>query len=93
MLTDFNLVGLNKAKVATLELLHSDRESFHAKIDMSQEQFDTLWEFCSNNWESKIIGVIKHEDFHPRGTPKNPIMVDYRQWDINLKRRSDAPTK
>lgn len=83
--SDFKLVGLSKGKRATLELLYTDRETFWAKIDMDDDEFDSLWEFCSEDWKAKKIAVIEHDGLYPDLTPINPIMVDYREWDIKEK--------
>lgn len=79
--SDFKLVGLSKGKRATLELLYTDRETFWAKIDMNNKEFESLWAFCYD-WKIKKIAVIEHDGLYPDLTPKNPVMVDYREWDI-----------
>lgn len=77
--SDFKLVGLSKAKSATLELIDTDRETFWATIDMTQEKFDSMWKYCENNWSDKKIAEVVHDGFYADGTPKNPVMTGFRE--------------
>jgi len=75
MKKDFKLVGLSKGKRATLELLHSDRETFWAKIDMTQDRFNAMWNYCENNWKDTKIAEVECDYLTSDGIPINAVLT------------------
>lgn len=80
-ISDFKLVGLSKNKTYTLELLHTDRETFWATSSISQERFNILFNYCKNNWDQKKIAEVKHNGLNKDGLPINPIVISIRKND------------
>jgi hypothetical protein len=79
MIVEYKLVGLAKNKRATLELLHTDKEVFWAKIDMSDNRFDAMWKYCSGNWDDFKIAEIECDYVSKDGAPINGIMKGLRE--------------
>lgn len=78
MKTDFKLTGLSKPKSFTCEPLDNEN-IFWAKSNMTQEQFNALWDYCAQDWKVKKIAVIEHDGFYKDGTPINPIVISIRE--------------
>lgn len=79
MKTEYKLVGLSKGQRATLELLDTDRETFWAKIEMPQDRFNAVWNYCEGNWEDKKIAEVECDYITPEGIPINPRMLGFRE--------------
>ena len=79
--SDFRLVGLARNGEFTMELIDTDRESFHAMSNMSKETFFKLFNYCEQNWEDRKIATVEHEGLNPSGTPINPLVIEVREWD------------
>lgn len=80
MKSDFKLVGLSKPRSATLEFLHTDAETFWAKIDMPDDRIEALWGYVSGNWKEKKIAEVECDGLYKDGTPINPRVVGIREW-------------
>ena len=61
MTVDYKLVDLGRNKKATLELLDTDREIFWADIDMSDDRFNALWDYCKGESYEKDIKIAEVE--------------------------------
>ncbi len=78
MKSDFKLTGLSKPNSFTCESLENEN-IFWAKSNMSQIQFNALWDYCHQNWKIKKIAEIEHDGLYTDGTPMNPIVVRVRE--------------
>lgn len=81
MKSDFKLVGLTLPRSATLEFLHTDKETFWAKIDMPDDRCLALFNLAKNDdtfWEEKKIAVVEHDGFYEDGTPQHPKMIEVK---------------
>lgn len=75
MKAHFNLVGLSREKSCTL--IYGKQENFFwPKVELSQEAFDALWKYCSDNWDEPKWGVIEFDGYCEDGDPINPKLVD-----------------
>ncbi|KIO75595.1 hypothetical protein TH53_19855 [Pedobacter lusitanus] len=74
---DFKLVGLSRPKSATLEHLNTDKDTFHAIIDMPQDKIDSLWKLCKGNWDDTKIAEIECDRLSD-GMPINGRLVGIR---------------
>jgi len=75
---DFKLVGLGKPNSATLEHLHTDKDTFWATIDMPQNKIDELWLLCKNNWDDVKIAEVVCDRVTSDGVPINAKLVGIR---------------
>lgn len=75
---DFKLVGLSKPASATLEHLNSDKHTFKAIIDMSEDRISALWNLCENDWKTTKIAEIECDKLNDNGIPINARMVGIR---------------
>lgn len=79
MNAEFKLVGLTKGLRATLELLDTDKEIFHAKVAMSKDKFDALWKYLDNHWDDGIkIAEVECDYLTPEGIPVNAVMTGFK---------------
>ena len=79
MTKDYKLVGLSKGKRATLELLDTDRETFWAKIEMPNDRFKAMWDYCKGNWKDIKIAEIECDYITEGGSPINAVMKGFRE--------------
>lgn len=79
MIAEYKLVGLGKSKRATLELLDTDRETFWAEIDMPDDRFNALWDYCCGNWEDTKIAEVECDYITKDGAPINGVMRGFRE--------------
>lgn len=79
---DLRLVGLSKPASATLELLHTDRETIWARIKMPKKKIKALWDHCEGSWDIVKIAVVECDSINADGIPINPLMIGLRKWDI-----------
>lgn len=70
----FKLSGLSKPRSFTCEPLHND-EIFWPKSNLTQEQFDNLWNYCSGEWSEKKYAIIEHDGLYDCGIPINPLVI------------------
>lgn len=82
MRSDFRLVGLSKARSATLHFLDTDKTTFWAPLAMTEERFQKLWDYCKGNWKDKKIAEVEHKGFFSDGTPIKPTVIGVREWDL-----------
>lgn len=76
MKTEFKLVGLSRSMIVTCE---TDKENtFRPKVNMSQERFDALFNYCKNNWKDKKIAVIEHDGYYG-DIPKDPVLIEIKE--------------
>jgi hypothetical protein len=80
MRVEYKLVGLGRNKKATLELLNTDREIFWADIDMPDDRFNALWDYCKGESYEKNIKIAEVEcDYVTKdGNPVNGVMKGFR---------------
>lgn len=85
MKSDFRLMGLNKSRTATLHFINTDKAIFWAKINMPKDRFDAMWNYCKDNFNDAKIAEVEHDGYFEDGTPINPVMVSFREWDLKFK--------
>lgn len=78
METLFKLVQVSKPKNVKLEPLNNDSFSFEAKVEMEQDRFDALFDYCKHNWDEIKIAEIEHDGLNEDGEPINPIFKGIR---------------
>jgi len=83
--TEYRLVGLSKPRSFTLNFLDTDRDTFWAKSDMSYERFNALWNYCKDNWDVAKIAIVECDGFYEDKTPKNPMVIEVKEWDKRYK--------
>lgn len=71
----FRLAGLSRPKSCTLTFGKAEH-FFWPKVELPQDRFDALWEFCSDNWDEPKWGVIEYDQLDEDGEPINPRLVD-----------------
>lgn len=75
MITHFPLTGLSREKSVTCT--YGKRENFFwPKVELTQDRFDALWNFCSGNWDEKKYAVVEHDGIEEDGEPINPRLID-----------------
>jgi hypothetical protein len=79
MTAEFKLVGLSKGRRATLELLHTDRETFWAKVDMAEDRFEAMFNYCKHNWKDIKIAEVECDYLTEEGIPYNAVMKNFRE--------------
>lgn len=71
----FRLAGISRPKSCTLTF-GKHEHFFWPKVELSQDRFDALWKFCSDNWDEPKWGVIEYDYLDDDGEPMNPRLVD-----------------
>lgn len=79
MKSEFKLKGLCKPQTFTCEPLDNEN-IFWVKNTLGQTVFDELWNYCDGNWDIKKIVVIEHDGLYPDGIPKNPVVVEIKEF-------------
>lgn len=79
MIAEYKLVGLSKSKMATLEPLNTDTETFWAKIDMPEERFQAMWDYCKGNWGDTKIAEVECDYVTSCGSPINATLKNFRE--------------
>jgi len=70
----FKLVGLSKSKSVTCE---TDKEDiFWPKVEMSQDRFNALWDYCKGNWDEPKFAEIEYDRLDETGEPINPVLLN-----------------
>lgn len=77
MKVEYKLVGLSKGKKATLELLNTDKETFHATIDMPEDHFNSMFNYCQGHWDDKKIAIVECDSVLENGAPVNGVMINF----------------
>lgn len=78
METLFKLVQVSRPKSVKISPINNDDVAFEAKVEMEQNRFDALFEYCKNNWDETKIAEIKHDGINDEGEPVNPIFTGIR---------------
>lgn len=86
MKSDFRLIGLSAPKSGTLELLNTDKETFWAPFDMSDDRYKALFNWAKNAddfWHTPWIAEVEHDRLGDDGCPiGNKRIISVRQWDL-----------
>lgn len=82
MKSEFRLIGLSAPKSATLHFLDTDKTTFWASVEMSDDRYKALFAYCKDNWDVKKIAEVEHDGFYEDGTPKHPKVLAVRDWDL-----------
>jgi hypothetical protein len=73
MITTFKLVQVSKSKKVKLEKINDDSVCFEANVEMNNDDFNSLFYYCKNNWDEKKYADIEHDGFYEHGAPINAI--------------------
>lgn len=77
MISNYRLVGLSAPKSATLHFLDTDKTTFWAPVDMTDDRYKALFAYIKNDWKkTKRVAVVEHDGVYEDGTPKNPVMIE-----------------
>lgn len=85
MKSDFKLVGLSVSGTATLELLHTDKETIWAPLNMSKDRIAALFKWAKEDdgfWSDRKIAEVDCDYLDLDGLPINPKVVVIRTWDL-----------
>lgn len=77
---DYQLVGLERLRADPEYMIASctpfeSGESFKARLDMSNESKEALWQYCENNWDERKKATVRHHGFNNGGLPIAPVVV------------------
>ncbi len=76
MIGEFDIVGLGRPKY--LACWTEKRETFFPKVEMSEEIFKELFNYCKGDWTDPKIAVIEYESLNGEGKPLNSVLKEIK---------------
>lgn len=78
MIIYFKLTGLSRPKSMTCHTMDKRESIFWPKVQLSQDRFNALWDYCKNNWDEKKLAQIECDGLYKDGTPINPVVIEVK---------------
>jgi len=89
MIIDCRLIGLSAPRSGTMQLLDSDKETFWAPFEMSDDRYSALFKWAKDEdefWKTPLIAKVECERLSEDGIPiGNQKIIEVREWDLLYK--------